>query len=196
MGQFRGESGSDLTVICEGSESCKGGAQFNFGDGDGVLICYGAPDSCNGANINLLTGAQTMAGASFQCHGDYCSNILSVPAAFSNLPAPTFPPPPTKRPTFPPPPTPRPPITVATNVPVTDWCCKTSIPGFVSWRGRCWQHTTMAQCEGEPNQRCLWDVANCFQSAHQCIMRSEPCTVDTECCSEVCSGLNGQKACR
>ena len=78
--QFDASLGTDLIVVCDGSQACKGSVEWLFGSGRGAVACNGHPDACTGgANFVLLPNAETMAGASFECTGQNCP---AVPAPF------------------------------------------------------------------------------------------------------------------
>eukprot|EP01083_Nonionella_stella_P072569 195709_1 len=191
-----GATSTDVSVQCNGAEACKT-AQFNFGFGVSSIACNGDLDSCVGATFNLVSGAQTRAGAAFECTGSFCP--VNTPLAFSNVISTTT-------------------TTTTTSAPIqfgnvirtttttngpslslpsaaTSYCCVTSIPNFKPWAGRCWDQTTPEGCALEPNKRCVWDATNCLPSppvnsivgTGPCAFHTAPCVHSSDCCSETCT---------
>lgn len=76
----------------------------------------------------------------------------------------------------------------------SDYCCLTTIPNFTPFAGWCWGHQNPTACGAVPDQRCTWNAASCLPSppvnnldrSKPCLMRDEPCSVNGDCCSEVC----------
>jgi len=75
-------------------------------------------------------------------------------------------------------------------------CCLTS-PSQTDpkqWAGLCWGETMRMFCEGQPNQRCVWDTKNCLPDppvnvlnpGKACGFAEAPCASDADCCSELC----------
>eukprot|EP01083_Nonionella_stella_P192439 711348_1 len=171
-------------INCRGNEACKGsGVVINFGNGMNSVSCSGQPDACKDAQFNVPAGA-----LSFSCRG---SNCPVEPASFKNGPPQS---------TQPIQPIQTQPIQQIQPIqPIqaggrSPYCCRTSIPGFKPWRGRCWDEQSEPSCLAEPNDRCIWDETNCHPNPPVndlnpnigCFMRDEHCTAHDNCCSEVC----------
>jgi len=72
---LNGASSTDVSVLCQGNEACKGSVEFNFGNGIASLACNGLPDSCVGGSV-FNTGI----AAGFSCSGPNCPP--EAPTAF------------------------------------------------------------------------------------------------------------------
>jgi len=74
------------------------------------------------------------------------------------------------------------------------YCCRTSVPNFEPWFGRCWDEISEADCLAEPNTRCEWRPNDCLGSPPRnpekpnsaCAFRDEACVDNADCCSNVC----------
>eukprot|EP01084_Bolivina_argentea_P036455 67450_1 len=91
-----GSSATDLTVICNGKDSCKGDKRIVCGSGDCSIQCYkkSGGDTCN-------KQIDTNNARSFQCTGTDCPIHWPAPYSPAPTPTPSSPTPePTNRPTF------------------------------------------------------------------------------------------------